>query len=212
MKKIVFLNGSPKKKRSMSDKFLKSVEDNLKGRTESEKLYLYENDFSEGFFENLCGADAVVVATPLYVDCLPSRVLEFMSSYRDFFRERDVKRAEFYFIINCGFLEYSQNDTAIKILKRFAETNGFIFIGGVSIGSGAMILQSGKKPTLETLLEDMTEEISKSYTFEDMPAEKIRKIKVDMPRFLFKAKSDKMWIEAGAKKGLRRKDLKAKCY
>ena len=117
-----------------------------------------------------------------------------------------------YFVINCGFLEYSQNDTAIQIIKKYAEKTSFNYRGGVSVGSGAMILQSKQKETLEQLLKDMAEEVARDYIFEECPEETVRKINVDMPRFLFKAKADRLWVEAGAKKGLKKKDLKAKYY
>ena len=212
MKKVIVLNGSPKKNRAVSEKLLKIVEEGLAGRTEAEKLYIYDSDFSDDYFEKIYGADAVVLALPLYIDCLPARVLEFMQASKEFLKFGETGGPELYFIINCGFLEYSQNDTAIKIIKKYAEKTGFNYRGGVSVGSGAMILNSRKKEALEKLLNEMAEEISRAYTFEAAPEETVRKINVDMPRFLFKAKADKLWVEAGAKKGLKKKELKAKYY
>lgn len=212
MKKVIFLNGSPKRKRAVSEKFLKIAEDCLEGQIQGEKLYIYESEFSDEYFDRIYEADAVVMALPLYIDCLPARVLEFMAESKEYLKNREEKRPELYFIINCGFLEYSQNDTAIKIIEKYAEKNGLNYRGGVSVGSGAMILQSRKKDILEKVLKDMAEEAGAFHYSEDMPEKTVRKINVDMPRFLFKAKADKLWVEAGAKKGLDKKALRAKYY
>ena len=212
MKKVIFLNGSPKRKRAVSEKFLKIAEDCLEGQIRGEKLYIYESEFSDGFFESIYEADAVVMALPLYIDCLPARVLEFMTESKEYLKNRELRRPELYFIINCGFLEYSQNDTAIEIIEKYAEKTGFDYRGGISIGSGAMILQSRKKEALEKVLQEMAQEVKAFYDTEEMQETTVRKINVDMPRFLFKAKADKLWVEAGAKKGLDKKALKAKYY
>ena len=102
MKKVIFLNGSPKRKRAVSEKFLKIAEDCLEGQIRGEKLYIYESEFSDGFFESIYEADAVVMALPLYIDCLPARVLEFMTESKEYLKNRELRIPELYFIIKDG--------------------------------------------------------------------------------------------------------------
>ena len=157
MRKVIFLNGSPKKRKAVTEKLINKVKENLNNRVESETVYIYETEFSEELFEMIDGADAAVMAQPLYVDCLPARVLEFMKAYGDFAKNREPSGTGLYFIINCGFMENRQNDTAIRILELYAEKTGFDFRGGVSVGSGAIILNTNKKDRLETMLKNLAE-------------------------------------------------------
>ncbi|MDO4481198.1 MAG: hypothetical protein Q4C14_00490 [Bacillota bacterium] len=212
MRKVIFLNGSPKKRRAVTEKFINITKDSFSGRVESETVYIYETEPEDELFEKVYEADAVVMAQPLYVDCLPAGVLEFMKAYGEFVKDRRPSGTEMYFIINCGFLENRQNDTAIRILEIFAEKTGFDFRGGVSVGSGAIILTTNKKLRLEGMLKELADELGRSDAFEDKGEKRIRQIDAAMPRFLFKAKADKAWIEAGAKKGLSKKDLKQKYF
>ena len=43
-------------------------------------------------------------------------------------------------LINCGFLEYRQNDVAIRMMQLFCEQNGYRFGSVLKIGSGEAIL------------------------------------------------------------------------
>lgn len=212
MRKVIFLNGSPKKRKAVTEKLINKVKENMNDRVESETVYIYETEFSEELFERIYGADAAVMAQPLYVDCLPARILEFMKAYGEFVKDREPSGTGLYFIINCGFMENRQNDTAIRILELYAEKTGFDFRGGVSVGSGAIILNTNKKDRLETMLKNLAEEMSIYDTFREAPEKRIRQIDAGMPKFLFKARADRAWIEAGAKKGLSKRDLKKKYY
>lgn len=212
MRKVIFLNGSPKNRRAVTEKFINMTKEGFSGRVESETVYIYETELENALFEKVYRADAVVMAQPLYVDCLPARVLEFMKAYGEFAADRQPAGAGLYFIINCGFMENRQNDTAIRILKLFAGKAGFDFCGGVSVGSGAIILTTNKKDRLDAMLKELADDLGRYEAFEEGQEKPVRKIDAAMPKFLFKAKADKAWIDAGAKKGLSKKDLKQKYF
>ncbi len=209
MKKLLMLNGSPKKRKAVSDRLLGLLNEGICDRMLTETIYLYETEFNEALFEKICAADCIVMAQPLYVDCLPAGVIEFMEEISKYVKERSEDLPELYFILNCGFPEDSQNTAAIMILETFCRKTGFYFGGGVAVGSGAMILNSWKAEEVGNLLKKTADRICGE---DSDDTEKVYRINVGMAKILFRAKSDKMWIEAGEKKGLTKKDLKKKYY
>jgi len=85
-------------------------------------------------------ANVLAVITPLYVDCLPShllRVLEML--HRDRQKNPSGTNQRLMGIINCGFPEGWQTETALRILKKFAAESGFAWAGGLGIGAGPMV-------------------------------------------------------------------------
>jgi len=83
------------------------------------------------------GADQVVFAAPLYVDSLPApaiRGLERIAAARSE-RTGEEKVPRFAVLINCGFVESQQNDTAVGICRAFAEAAGLEWFGELTMGS-----------------------------------------------------------------------------
>ncbi|HMK45038.1 MAG TPA: hypothetical protein VK436_00275 [Methanocella sp.] len=83
-------------------------------------------------------ADLLVLAFPLYVDCLPSQTIRALELIHEH-RKAMPKRQLFLSIVNCGFPEPHQNQTAIDICKRFAKETGLEWAGAACISSGMTI-------------------------------------------------------------------------
>ncbi|MFP4545963.1 MAG: NAD(P)H dehydrogenase, partial [Methanomassiliicoccales archaeon] len=83
-------------------------------------------------------SDLLVIASPLYVDQLPSPCIEFMEAIR---RESGGpgRRPDLAAVINCGFPEASQNRVALLICHEFALACGMTWRGGLSLGAGPMV-------------------------------------------------------------------------
>lgn len=84
--------------------------------------------------------DLVVLSCPLYVDSLPSgvtRFLEIVAARREAETGRGEKR--FVALLNCGFPEARQCDTAIAICRCFARKAGMQWSGGMALGGGGAI-------------------------------------------------------------------------
>ena len=90
-------------------------------------------------------ADVVILAFPLYVDCLPylvTKALERIAAHRlgsYGTAEADATRPMFLAIANCGFPEAAHNATALAICEQFAEAAGFAWAGGLALGEGGAI-------------------------------------------------------------------------
>lgn len=152
-KKAILLIGSPKGFNSSSASLgiylLSKLE---KYGIKAEKLHIHSEIASEAkrnlFLDKIKKADLIILAAPLYVDSLPAAVINALSLIA---REKkklysdDIKSARnqsFAAVVNCGFPEAEQNETALKVYREFAEEAKFKYLGGISVGMGGAI--SGK--------------------------------------------------------------------
>ena len=98
----VFINASPKKKLGASEYLLKVQRLFVRAKKIKEKL-MTKADHSR-ILEKLKDADSVVFSLPLYVDGIPSHVLEFMEKMELFCKEHGIS-LKVYAISNGGFIE-----------------------------------------------------------------------------------------------------------
>jgi len=134
--KTVFINGSPKKKLSVSQYliFLQSL--SVKG--EKVKEHLRNRSDHERILNTLKDADAVVFCLPLYVDGVPAHVLSFMKEMEAFCKENKL-RLNVYVISNGGFIEGKQNEPLMQVFENFCKRSGINWCGGIGIGGGVML-------------------------------------------------------------------------
>lgn len=143
---ILLLIGSAKKEQSNSQSLGTYLIEKLQQKGfEAETLFVRsavkETDKFIGAIER---ADIIVLASPLYVDSLPYSVVRSMEQVAEHRKNlKSDKKQLFATIINCGFPEAHQNNTAIAICRRFAEEAGFGWAGGLGLGGGEAI---GGKP------------------------------------------------------------------
>jgi hypothetical protein len=84
--------------------------------------------------------DLFILATPLYVDSFPSLVIRTLESIAAARSDAPAPRpCAFAMVINCGFPEASQCDTAIAMAKLFARQARFEWAGGLAMGEGGAI-------------------------------------------------------------------------
>ena len=138
----LLLVGSPKGSLSISATLGKNLISRLEEFDFSaEEVYIYKHiekeDKQKELLLKIDRADLIILAFPLYVDCLPSGVikaLELISDYRKL--QDNPKKQKFAVIINCGFPEAEHNNTAIRICRIFSREVGFEWMGALKIGMG----------------------------------------------------------------------------
>lgn len=81
--------------------------------------------------------DALVLAMPVYVDAVPSHVLELMQIIEAFAKENHLK-FRVYAICNCGFYEGIHCETEMNIIRNFCARAGLEYSGGGGVGGGEM--------------------------------------------------------------------------
>jgi hypothetical protein len=86
----------------------------------------------------LAEADLFVLATPLYVDSLPYLVIRALEHVA---RASSPRRPQCHFaaLINCGFPEAEQCQTALDIARAFARRTGLAWAGGLALSEGGAI-------------------------------------------------------------------------
>lgn len=85
-------------------------------------------------------SDLIIFAFPLYVDSLPSQVIETLELIAEHEKgKHDLDKKSFVAISNSGFPEAKQNSTALTVCRLFAKQVGFNWAGGIAIGGGEMI-------------------------------------------------------------------------
>lgn len=91
-------------------------------------------------------SDLVVFAFPLYVDSLPApltRLLELIAERRTRIVPAGAPRLAV--MVQCGFPESHQCDTAIGICRLFAERTGMRWAGALAMGMGGTVGEDFKK-------------------------------------------------------------------
>ncbi len=84
-------------------------------------------------------ADLVVLAFPLYVDSLPApvvRLMELVAARRAAAASGSPRLAA---VVQCGFPEARQCDTAVAICRLFAERAGMRWAGALAMGMGGQL-------------------------------------------------------------------------
>ncbi|MFL0198633.1 flavodoxin [Clostridium sp. WILCCON 0269] len=132
MKKLYFVNGSPKVNNSVSEALI----DNLYAMILNDNIEVNRASLNNRVnYEDITNSDILVIASPLYVDLLPSTVIEFLMNLEQ--QTKNMKKLiRVYAVVNCGFFEGIQNRHALRILENFCTKVGYEWRFGVGVGAG----------------------------------------------------------------------------
>ena len=146
-KRALLLVGSPRASQSTSESLGTYLLDKLHddGGFVTQKVHV-QSLICSPTGQNVMGAlvkasDVMILAFPLYVDCLPAAVisaLELIAEQRK--SESSPKNQRLVAIVNNGFPEASsQNNTALAICKQFCSEAKVEWAGGLGLGGGGAI-------------------------------------------------------------------------
>lgn len=95
-------------------------------------------------------ADLIILSFPLYADGIPARLTAVLKDIAT----ADVGPKFCAALVQCGFIESFQNDTAIEMCRLFARDAGFTWLGGLGRGGGGMLdgkpMEQAPAPLAET--------------------------------------------------------------
>ena len=154
---IIIINGSPRiKKNSNTNKIIQAFAEGLEEAGITHKLYSLSNhaewdEAREAFMTN----DNIIIAVPLFVECLPSLSLEFLSTLPT---ERK-QPAKLSFILHGGFDEGHQLRLGEKFLQSLPAQLGCTS-GGVLVKGGSFLLRNREN----SYIKKMTDKMLASYT------------------------------------------------
>jgi len=143
-RRALLLVGSPRGRESVSASIASHletllVEHEVQVSTAWIQRSVREDPGLQQLSEDLGRTDVVILAAPLYVDSLPAPVTEALELLARRRLPTTAARPRFLAIVNCGFPEAVQTDTALAICRLWAGAAGLDWIGGLGIGAGGML-------------------------------------------------------------------------
>ena len=205
--KIMMIDGSPKVSKSNSEYFLNILSDFIESK-DIVKYKLSKKVDYEDIIKEINTIDTLVFAFPLYVDSLPSHVLEFLIMLEENFKD-NLKGVNVYVIANCGFYEGKQNKIALNIMKCGCKKMNIKWAQGIGIGAGEMMgglrnVPMGKGPNtnLGLALDNLAKNINENKSGDD-----IFTTPSMFPRFAFRLAANRFWISKANRNGLKKRDL-----
>lgn len=135
---LLLLTASPKKKGGASRLFARLLRGMLWGHRVTVCPLSGRSDFAAAL-AGMAQSDGVCLSFPLYVDGLPSHVIEFLTLAEGRCQEEGWS-CPLYGLANNGFVEGRQNEPALLQLQAWCQRAGLPWGGGVGIGGGTMLL------------------------------------------------------------------------
>lgn len=182
----MILNGSPRAPKSNSKRYAEIFSKYCNFETE------YYNITKKNHLE-LCSKmedfSDVLFVFPLYADSLPVVFLNFLKTLE---ANPPRRKPVISILINCGFLEYQQNEIAIRMMKFFCHQNHYIIGSILMLGSGEAILDTPFRFVATKSIRKLAQSItSKNYQL----------IQTTMPltKKLFIMASTRYWTQYGKK-------------
>jgi hypothetical protein len=214
-KRVLLLVGSAKEGPSTSESLGAYLLEQLRAEGfTTDTLFIHTSLSSdkrrEGLLRATGQADIVVIACPLYIDSLPSVVIRAMELIaKDRRAQKDLPQQKLLCIVNCGFPEARQNDTALAMCRQFAREAGFQWAGGLALGAGEAI---GGRPLLK--VKGMARTVIKSLDLiadalaagTPVPQEALKKrARLFVPNWLYVWVGSMHWRRQAKKHGVYRK-------
>lgn len=212
--RIALINGSPKVNNSASKALLTDIKsflagpdaDPQSGKAEIKEIGLHNPVVSQEAFEELKNTDTWIFACPLYVDGIPAHLLSCLIQLAE--ADWQNRRLQIYGIVNCGFYEGIQAESALNILQNWCLKTGFIWSGGIGVGGGGALEQlpsikngHGPKAPVEKALGMMADKIVQRETQEN------NYVSIAFPRFLYKMAAQMGWRQQIKANGGKTRDL-----
>jgi len=145
VRNALLLVGSPRVKGSTSHSLLSYLKSQLSKRGFSVDLMMVHSSLRSQekitkMLDAMNNAEVIVLAAPLYVDCLPAPVIETMELFAKYRKQQKSSiQSSFAAIVNSGFPEAHHNNLALEICREFANEVNMEWIGGLPFGGGQSI-------------------------------------------------------------------------
>lgn len=208
MNRIIAINGSPKANRGSSGAILDFLASRM-GRdlTRLRTLDLLDAPDLDAMAADLLQADVLLFSFPLFVDCLPSHLIDVLTRLEQSAAQVPGPLPRVYGICNCGFYDSEQTATALTILKNFCARSGLSWQYGIGIGCGGMIAEQastirshGPLSNLYSALADLCVQLES-----ETPSSRDNLyVKPGIPRLMYHFAGNASWRSAAKTNGVRR--------
>lgn len=194
MENIIILNASPRAPKSNSKTYAQIFQRYSKLQTE------YFNINKLNHIE-ICNKieqfSHILFVFPLYADSIPVTLLNFLKTLENF---SPKNKPDISVLINCGFIEPEQNDTAVRIMQIFCKQNGYAFGSVLKIGSGEAILETPFRFFVSRKIKKFASSLkNKNYG--------VFKTTMPISKNTFVKASTNYWINYGRKNGISKEEM-----
>ncbi|MFV3013465.1 flavodoxin [Clostridium botulinum] len=217
MNSLCVINGSPRKEKGTSNYLINELVSLLNNNIKTKEYYISELMKDKDSLQDVISFNKIIFVSPLYADCLPSTMLDFMIYFEEFLKDKRNLNIDMYCLINCGFLEGTQNTLAIDILKNYCKRIDFNWRFGVGIGGGEFMAGSKNMPLnckmkmpIYNAFLNLKRDIENNDSNIDI-SEAIL-VNAKMPKFIFKLAGNISWKSMAKKNNLKPKDLYKRIY
>ncbi|EKQ55022.1 MULTISPECIES: hypothetical protein [unclassified Clostridium] len=215
MTNLCIINGSPRKGKGTSGYLINELIKLFNGNIRVKEYYISNLIANKTLLSEITSYNKIIFVSPLYADCFPSTMLEFMSVFEEFIKEKGNVKLDMYCLVNCGFIEGTQNKTAINIMKNYCNRLKFNWRCGVGLGGGEFIAGSKdmplnsrmKRPVYNAFLALKEDIENSSYEIKNDILTNAK-----MPKFIFKIAGNLAWKAMAKKNNLKPKDLYGQIY
>lgn len=152
----MILNGSPRAPKSNSKRYAEIF--SKYSELETDTFIVTKNNHQE-LCAKMDGYTDVLFVIPLYADSLPVGFLNFLKTLE---KNPSKRKPVISVLINCGFLEYSQNDVAVQMLQFYCRKNGYRMGSLLKLGSGEAILGTPFKYVAVRAIKRLAKSVSRS--------------------------------------------------
>lgn len=194
MENIIILNASPRAPKSNSKIYAQIFQKYSKLQTE------YYNINKLNHIE-ICNKieqfSQILFVFPLYADSIPVTLLNFLKTLEN---NPPKNKPVISVLINCGFIEPEQNDTAVKIMQIFCKQNGYDFGSVLKIGSGEAILETPFRFFVSRKIKKLASSLKNNNYG-------VFKTTMPIPKNTFVKASTNYWINYGRKNGISKEEM-----
>jgi multimeric flavodoxin WrbA len=217
---VCFINGSPKTGESTSHYFIESIQKMLADMpcVEIKAIDHLQNPNTQEAFSAIVKADVVVFVFPLYIDSIPSSLLEFLYVLESYINSSDllnIKMPRCYAVVNEGFYGGTQNINALNNIQYFCRSVGFHWRFGVGIGAGEYLRSTKDIPLnhkSKIKVYDQFKKIADDILIPSVSIQTDNFADPQMTKRFFMLMGAISWQLKAKKNGLRLSQLKAKPF
>lgn len=194
MGKLIIINGSPRAPRSNSKRYA----DLFKACwVETVDEYSVTSKKHASVCQTLGSYSDVLLVFPLYADGIPVTLMHFLKEWE---LHKLPASPMIHVLINCGFLEPEQNETACEMIRLFCRQNGLTPGSTLCIGSGEAILDTPFSFLVRRKIKRLADSIRRK-------SPRQLKVTMPLPPSLFVRASTNYWTQYGAKNQLTREEM-----
>lgn len=194
MERILILNGSPRAPRSNSKHYAGLFARYSPRPTDYAEIR--RNNHAQ-LAARMTEYGDVALVFPLYADALPVTLLDFLKSLE---AASLGHRPTISVLVNCGFQEYRQNETAVRMVRLFCRRNGYAFGSVLMLGSGEAILESPFRFLAVRKVKRFARSVAEGRA-------EVLHTTMPLPKRLFVMASTRYWIQYGRQFGVTREQM-----